>query len=530
MISATQACRCRMWLVAILAALKPLVASSADDPVCPSPEPEITHRLRLDFKPSYFAKVFPRSDFVSLIAGDRNWLINLKTGKQKQVWGSYDPVPTPDEAFLTSMNKEQGLRIFLMSDIMNKPSEDDHFPESWRSNNFNTAYAYESLGALPSEMLNRNYRLLVDDDKGDFYIRDFHFVFKNREDDVPKLTEDGWNKVCKNKNILLKLPMISKDGTQLSAYDVNRQRTVIFKIDDQGNCEEREVLPFQTGKGDFSFDGRFVAFHVEKGQMDPQWFQFADIKRKMDVYVWDLEKHEATKVTHQGAGGNSYFPTFRQDGTIGFLQQSANANGKIAFSYVLADPKVTRLKADPTVPLCYTNSFAYKAGLGLLWAQACNLKAGLALADAALIPSAFTPDTCKNMVSKNYQLLPSVIKRLSTGGANSIEKKLATALKNFPKEALLAACGRNFKADEIVKSSGVIKDPKTPAEKLKVSCTECHAGANPAGNFAINTAEIFKMPKIVREKMAGRVLRGEMPPGGFPATDRKAISDYLMSR
>ncbi len=68
-------------------------------------------------------------------------------------------------------------------------------------------------------------------------------------------------KFCGDRN-LLKLPMLSKDGKYLSGWDSDIEKTIIFSLSEKGECKEVYSTDVMVSKMDWSYDGKFVAFHI----------------------------------------------------------------------------------------------------------------------------------------------------------------------------------------------------------------------------------------------------------------------------
>src|SRR5262249_13265301 len=94
-------------------------------------------------------------------------------------------------------------------------------------------------------------------------------------------------------------PLISKDGRRVTTFV--RGAVVVRGID---NCEDIVNTGMQGAKADFSFDGRYVAFHVMKKD-----------GKGYDIAVVDAQQHTVRTLSLQGS---SYFPSWTKDGRISF--------------------------------------------------------------------------------------------------------------------------------------------------------------------------------------------------------------------
>lgn len=117
-------------------------------------------------------------------------------------------------------------------------------------------------------------------------------------------------------------PLISKDGRRITTFVggavVVRGRTDCVNVFDTG---------LQGGKADFSFDGRYIAFHVPKTGMNAY-----------DVVVVDTAKRTVRNLTSSLAG-SSLFPSWTEDGRINFRYDGADYRGFITVTNVLSTPE-----------------------------------------------------------------------------------------------------------------------------------------------------------------------------------------------
>ena len=201
------------------------IAQAAPDStkdICTSNLSTISERMKLNFEPNYFAKLFATKNYATVITDAKTYAVNLASGKMTNMEGTYDPVPTPDENFLVTIQyKDPSLGdngpLYFQTDILDQtPPANGGFDRWAASDNYNTAYAYQSLGWLKSAKTGPyTYRFLCDDDQGQVYFRDDYFKGAAGEKDIAKynINVGTWVATCTNIKSLLKLPMISKDGT-----------------------------------------------------------------------------------------------------------------------------------------------------------------------------------------------------------------------------------------------------------------------------------------------------------------------------
>src|SRR5690606_26973949 len=66
--------------------------------------------------------------------------------------------------------------------------------------------------------------------------------------------------LCANHNFAL--PMISKDGLEISGLDHLTGKSRVYKLNPDGTCDVTEDLGYLAGKISFGYNSRYIAFHV----------------------------------------------------------------------------------------------------------------------------------------------------------------------------------------------------------------------------------------------------------------------------
>lgn len=148
-------------------------------------------------------------------------------------------------------------------------------------------------------------------------------------------------KFCEGKP-LLKLPMLSKNGKYISGWDDINNKTVIMSITDQGKCAE--VFSFNTmvSKMDWSYDEKYVAFHMSKsvsGEVSENTSQ--DTLLNQNIYLMNLQTKKIKQLS--SGSGFLYFPHFGRNGLIYALKRNSEAT---KFSVIELDPASAGLKDD----------------------------------------------------------------------------------------------------------------------------------------------------------------------------------------
>ena len=116
-------------------------------------------------------------------------------------------------------------------------------------------------------------------------------------------------------------PLISKDGRRITTF-VNGD-VVVRGLD---NCDNIFDTGIQGAKADFSWDGRYIAFHAVKADTTGY-----------EIKIVDLEQRIAVR-TLPGLKGSALFPSWTRDGRICFRYDGPDYRGFMMASSVLDAP------------------------------------------------------------------------------------------------------------------------------------------------------------------------------------------------
>lgn len=104
-------------------------------------------------------------------------------------------------------------------------------------------------------------------------------------------------------------PLISKDGRRITTFV--KGNVVVRGLD---NCEDIFDTGIQGAKADFSWDGRYIAFHALKKTGDGY-----------EIKIVDIEKR--TVRTLPGLNGSALFPSWTEDGRLCFRYDGPDYRG-----------------------------------------------------------------------------------------------------------------------------------------------------------------------------------------------------------
>ena len=510
-------------------------------------------RVELDFTPDYFYKPIPRQSpqdnrqEVSVISPNGNVVMDMNTGEYRSVPGPFDAVPTPDGHVIIT----PGLDFFDRDTI--SPSATPLLADGDQSNSDNSLEGvYHSSGVLPGVAApKRNYRVITDTlTTGDermntLMYKDYETTMVNGS---PKFKPNAHppKPLCPNLgDAPYKLPMLSKDGQQLAAFDVEAGTTKIFRIVKQPNgsnrCEVTRDLGFATGKVEFSPDGKKITFASDTNQTDPQgvsWYAQPDSSQNFQVYVVDLEEDTVQRISNQ-ASGNSYYPSFWSDGTVAYMEQTPDGTYSIVQTPV-ASAQAVRLATGDEMNRCDTlgSDFVAAVALGSLWTDICQ---GTQAPTKSLQGLAFTPlsldgNKCRELVQQRWpayqqslsagqKSLPSVVPDLQAASP----ELLANYQQRFiglSQSAVAAACPEDGARDggaatvsaNQVGEAAVITNPLT-------MCLQCHSSGGLQFNFA--------QPETLadeKDRIYTAVATEHMPLGvDMAPEDRQAMLQYIQT-
>jgi len=117
-------------------------------------------------------------------------------------------------------------------------------------------------------------------------------------------------------------PLISKDGRRITTFV---RGTVVVR--DLMDCEFVLDTGIRGAKADFSWDGRYVAFHAPKTSL-----------KGYDIQVVDTQQRTVRTVT-SALAGSSLFPSWTKDGRLCFRYDGADYRGFMMADRVLDVPE-----------------------------------------------------------------------------------------------------------------------------------------------------------------------------------------------
>ncbi len=498
-------------------------------------------RVIMPSDPEYFFKPIPLQNEsdprreVSVIMDGSNWTIDMNNPENVlQIPGPYDGVPSPDGRFLAMPANGGGLEFFDRNQLdRTDPKRLLNDVDNGRNM---LEGVYHSIGVLNKNGGDATYRVITDQlttrgqrEMGNLYYKDFKTHTVSGAISFEK-NEHASKPLCTNMmNSFFKLPMLSKDGRQLAAYDVESGTTKIFSITQTNGvsvCNQTRDLGFAAGKVEFSPDGKKITFAMDSHPTDPEsveWYATPPETKNFNVYVADLENDTMSRVS-LNSKGNSYYPSFWYDGSVIYLNQENFEDSDSKYSLVR-----TRFTNAPSIPLpraenlnCgnVSKDFLALTALGSLWSDLClNLNKPVTLTGLAMQPLALDNANCKEMVSANWERFTSgrdsrtILSRLRSDNQNvdasALQEKLYKAYLGLSLGDLLQACPdiTNNRADNTL-TAAKIDTQIDQNENPMTLCQQCHTAA--AGSRAFNFADPASLAPH-KAKMLTHVMTGFMP-------------------
>jgi mono/diheme cytochrome c family protein len=542
-----------LWMSLLLLG-NPAMAADEVPAVCAIERDTAQARVELDFTPDYFFKPIPQqgpSDTrrdVSVISPSGNVVMNMNDGSYRSAPGPFDAVPTPDGQVIIT----PGLNFYDRDGVSS--GNPRLLLADGTSNGANSLRGvYHSSGVLPgSTPPNRNYRVITDtlteqnQSMNTLMYKDFS---TRMGPDGPKFGDNPQpsKPLCPNLgDAPYKLPMLSKDGRQLAAFDVTSGTTKIFDVVQSGGqsrCNLKRDLGFATGKVEFSPDGSKITFAADTYPTDPEevhWYGQPAASKNFQVYVVDMEEDSIQRISNQPVG-NSYYPSFWGNDTVAYMEQSPNGQYSIVQAPVSETAAVQLASSEGINGNCaaLAPEFVAATALGSLWTRVCE---GTQAREKTLQGLAFTPlsldgDDCRALVREQWpqyqaqlRASQSAMPRIRADFQSAPPDLLNSYYQRFvglSESDLAAACPQG--ADERGGATVVSANTDQQVEAMNPlvrSCSQCHGpGSNRFFDFA-NPRSLAAN----RDRILEAVESEYMPMGtDLKPTERAAILDYIRS-
>lgn len=296
-------------------------------------------KIDLSVIPAYFFKIKGNLEYLSYSISGRgneqnNYIKDLVTGNVVSILGPWDPV------FLNQTN----LMVLPMSSNSGKtyglydlPSMLEQSDDSFIGKLEGLNGLYQSVGVIEQDAEKIIFRVMVDARSG-YQVADYSF---NRELKKVELIQRA--KLCSNVEGYLKLPMLSKDGSHIGVYNVNRNSSIVYEVLDDLSCQEVVDLGIGTGKINFNYLNDRLTFHIYAADKNSR--QSSEISGRSNyiktpkgalfsnIYTYDMTNGQFFKITNNDTSVKSMYPDFSIDGKIIFVNYKSSG-GDSAISHV----------------------------------------------------------------------------------------------------------------------------------------------------------------------------------------------------
>ena len=304
---------------------------------------KIVNRIQTESSPKYFFRPVPRTPFISYTSGWKNYLIDQNTGEEISTWGMVDAIPSPDGKFVSipwllprpwSVLRygipEVGEMYFYST---KKLLEGKGWKESLILLDKTLPGGYQTISILKETPKTAHYRIVTESMlvKKRLFLQEYK-AKKSPSGEIVEMEKVFPNPraLCQNKTI--SMPMLSKSGKLFAAVDPTTRHMKVHKLLANGDCELLVDLKMPTGKVDFSFDDRYMAFHVSP--VNPKAVAYIlrsqSIENKINVMTYDFKLKKLEWVT-KCQEANCYYPSWRPDGSLTFLRQPFDQNENYEF-------------------------------------------------------------------------------------------------------------------------------------------------------------------------------------------------------
>lgn len=273
---------------------------------------KLVSNIKVNFVPTYFFKVDPSGEAISYTLSRHSlWLYNIETQTSTAVTGEYDPVFLPhqngNQKFVFTADQTYGLYFYKYLSA--------NTPEYiYRDSSFRGIY--ESAGVLGVKSSDKfTFRVLIQTLTTAFTFKDYQYDGQSESPISEVLDSKG--QLCDRP---LSMAILSKDGTEAAAYDVNTSKTKIFKIVKDLSCIETDDLGRIAGKLSFSYDGRYVAYHnLSSWVYNTSGFvQLPGNSIVGNIFLFDRKMKKHIPLT-SFITGTAMYPEFLANGDIIFI-------------------------------------------------------------------------------------------------------------------------------------------------------------------------------------------------------------------
>jgi hypothetical protein len=248
-------------------------------------------------------------------------------------------------------------------------------------------------------------------------------------------------------------------------------------------------------------------------------------------------------ITNLAAKGHgAYYPSFRRDGRVVYMNQTRDEDGERHYSINIINPDTNATQSTYFLNGDCENDRRSNSlvALGALWGQVCTQYSGDILGDdAAMFGLSMDPEGCRVLVNGYWNDLRT---RVIGRAAQLSRSRLASqsVLETLTVNDLLAVCPRapaNRMPGRIVGAGGAVQ--RTAASVFEGSCRDCHLPSTgnrdpnaPVQGGVLNYENLTldQVDEMLRRTSLPQGDPDRMPPGTIDSGDMNTLRGALQQR
>lgn len=291
--------------------------------------------IDVDGSPGAYFRWVPRTSLVAYEAGRAIHLLDITDGSVTRGPGFADFAPSPDGImFITPGPDRSGLEFYDREEVfreVRKGAEESVEPV-FLDPLMKDQYPSVGILSATTDGSRTTYRVLTSwHDKVIF--RDYDV----RWDSGLRVRPKGLPVPACPKH-QLSLPMMSQDGRELAARDETTASTKIFRLRDDGTCDEDLDFGIATGKVAWHASGGRIAFAIPRGLvhdgMGILWRADNAHIELAGIFVYERDEVRVTRVYGSEDVNRLAFPEFIGQDTVMFLMSPTLPGEKSRFRVV----------------------------------------------------------------------------------------------------------------------------------------------------------------------------------------------------
>ena len=196
-----------MILSILLSAMMPLPSLAAEASYCSlRQDADSVKLISIPSKPSYFFRSFPQNELISYASDEGNYILNMKSKMQFKMPGPFDPVPL-GEKVISTPDSEDGMSFYSVSEVLGGNA----VPKLLHRSKYLKG-VYQSVGLLEKSKTSETYAVITAGETSSVLLQKIKVSQVKGELKV----EDVGSSQAFCKGVDIKLPMLSKDGKEVS--------------------------------------------------------------------------------------------------------------------------------------------------------------------------------------------------------------------------------------------------------------------------------------------------------------------------